>query len=284
MLEGILQTTKIGGKMNKTIKLLACIMLFCMCLPSLGQEKNIMIVSGKGQLIDFPVHSEFMYRWFFPEMVLPKTMPRIKTVTVHRIRLKSDLGDLIQTDDKYTNVFYYNPSGRIDSIDDHVFTYENNRIVCHDEYGGKWKYNYDGKGLLKSFLHKNSTYECTTWENGNISHINEYMGSSLCALHRIDYDADGRKIFYMETDTEGYIIQKIAWVYDQQSRLVKIQHTKYKKKDAWNNVNVDKCYEYRFEYGSEGNPKRCVEYEIGDIEIVKGGYDLEYIYTFYPNE
>ena len=102
--------------MNKKHSLfLACIMmLFCMSV--FGQERNIMIVSGKGQLIDFPVHSEFLYRWFFPEMVLPKTMPRIKTVTVNRIRLTSNLGDLIQTDDKYTNMFYYNSSGRIDSI------------------------------------------------------------------------------------------------------------------------------------------------------------------------
>ena len=270
--------------MNKKRSLfLACIMmLFCMSV--FGQERNIMIVSGKGQLIDFPVHSEFLYRWFFPEMVLPKTMPRIKTVTVNRIRLTSNLGDLIQTDDKYTNMFYYNSSGRIDSIDSHVFIYENNKIVGHDEYGGKWKYKYDDKGLLKSFLHKSSTYECTTWGNGNISHIKEFRGSSLCALHRIDYNENGRKILYMETDTDGYIIQKITWDYDKQSRLIKIQHINYKKKDAWNNVYVDKCYEYRFEYGTDGNPKRCVEYEIGDIEVVKGGYDLEYVYTFYPTK
>ena len=165
-----------------------------------------------------------------------------------------------------------------------TINYDNlKRIVgCEELYLGKWKYSYDDKGYLKQLVRNNITFLYSIDNKGNITKIDEYFGTTKENTHTCQYNASGRKSYYCNKTKSGNVLSEISWNYDSNGRLISIWK-KDNMQDLWGN-NKTMINEYRFEYSAYGNPSRCIQYEIGDIEIVKGGWEYEYSYTYYPTE
>ena len=264
-------------------------MLLSACLPLFGQGDNTFMVSGKGQLISFPCIDSYEYK---PYNILPKAKPKTQSITIKKHDLSNKSGEWERTNYVIYTIYYdslclvnrIEKKQQYGNTEKMTINYDNlKRIVgCEELYLGKWKYSYDDKGYLKQLVRNNITFLYSIDNKGNITKIDEYFGTTKENTHTYQYDASGRKSYYCNKTKSGNVISEISWNYDSNGKLISVWK-KDNMQDLWGN-NKTMINEYRFEYSADGNPLRCIQYEIGDIEIVKGGWEYEYSYTYYPTE
>lgn len=283
------------NRINKSI--LACIIIFFACLNVSGQTGNILNVSGNGQLIDMPTNVSFTR--LEPNVFLPVKKPNTKTITIKAYKLKSINGDLERTRQSFTTTINYDSIGRIEKINGYTYGYNNNKVVnCKYLFPAaeaNWKYIYDNNGNLQKMnylspFNKEYTYIYTLDANKNIVKIDQYYGAEYEYTHTCQFNAKGKKVFYSCKGKEAIhntdLKEEIFWSYNNNGQLISIKtkETAVKQVNFWDTKTVTSVFEYKLQYGKDGNPSRCIEYEIGDLTIVKGGYEYEYSYTFYPTE
>ena len=270
-------------KINKTI--LASILILSACLPVLGQSDNKLLVSGKGNPINYP-------SWYFNDFILsigfPEGIPNIKTITIIEYPLKCKNQELSRRDDyKERNILYYDRIGRLERINEaawennsyytdknHYFIYDDNKLVKYTrdfsqdyDQGREWIYTYDENGLLKQMMYGRDTYIYTLDKRGNITKIDHYVGAyRQNETITCQFNENGRLISYYNSYE---IPHEKKWIYDSENRLVskRVGDT-----------------EYRYEYDESKNIIHRVSYTVGDITIINGGSDYEISYTYYPTE
>lgn len=298
--------------MNKKHSLfLACIMML-LSFSLFGQDKAL-FVTPKGALIDFPWLESYS-KWFsYPPSMLPITKKGVKTITINKYELVDSWGELRrkESDNGYKIIINYDSlSGKINKIEDNEyaqlfdFQYKNNKIVGYNVGRvSEVRYTYDENGLLKSAMENGGkiTYKYKHNNDGSIN-VEEYDGTYHKSSRICLFDAMGRKTIYMylgkrltKERISPYDITildaDIRYNYNVQNQLttIKIKKrtekvTEFYSRDYYDTKIENSNREIRFEYGKDVNPFRCILYEIGDIEIVKGGWEYEYSYTYYPTE
>ena len=268
--------------MMKTLrKLLMGYVLLILASYPYNVDAQHLTLTSKGQLTVRPDGANVIDMFMCIEF-LPQYKPYTKSVTITKYFLENDAGDLIRRRGGGTNhtKLFYDEQGRITKINDFVnltFLYEGNRVVeCIGENGLSCKFRYDSHGHLESAMKGSWTYLFSVDKKGNITSINEYYGSrkTSCEIS-ISYDSKDRIIAYHEVGADYR--HDYCWNYNSRGSLVSYRRTDYKKKVK------DTDYEYRFEYGVDGNPIRCIKYIHGDITIIDYGYEYSYDYTFYPD-
>ncbi len=281
--------SKKSTKRKTGMFILTSMAFLLICLSSFGQDDNVLMVSRKGQLIDFPCIGLYSYR---PENVLPEIKLDTKSITIKRYDLSNKSGELKRIDNYVEYTIHYDYLGRVERFEvkealfgniTHNVIYDNQyRVVGYEDNNlGNWKYNYDEKGFLKSLIRRNITFVYSFDAKGNTK-IDEYMGSTIQNTHTCRYDALGRKSYYCNKTKTGRLIEETRWNYDGSGRLMSIRK-KQPVMDLFGS-NRTKENEYRFEYGKDGNPLRCIIYECGDISTIKGGYEYEFEYKYFLDE
>lgn len=298
--------------MNKKHSLfLACIMML-LSFSLFGQDKAL-FVTPKGALIDFPWLESYS-KWFsYPPSMLPITKKGVKTITINKYELVDSWGELRrkESDNGYKIIINYDSlSGKINKIEDNEyaqlfdFQYKNNKIVGYNVGRvSEVRYTYDENGLLKSAMENGGkiTYKYKHNNDGSIN-VEEYDGTYHKSSRICLFDAMGRKTIYMylgkrltKERISPYDITildaDIRYNYNVQNQLttIKIKKrtekvTEFYSRDYYDTKIENSNREIRFEYGKDGNVSRSVEYAIGDIAVMIGGYDYEYIYTYYMTE
>ena len=275
--------------MNKTKSPMACVILLMLCMPVFGQNNCVLMVSGKGQLRNYPGFRNYV-------RVFPKVAPNTQSITVTLFPLISDMGEMRRrTDHNGTQyMIHCDTLGRIvkiglspDDTNPYVLTYENNRVSDLITNSLHCKYIYDEKGRLKMMYHHfdpivDKTFHYTLDKGGKIVKIDEYEGSKLICTHKCKYGANKLDYSYEEGDCHRAFEENVVRKYNNRGDLASVMT--YLQELSTDGNGRRKCIEYRFEYDKDGNPTRCIEYEIGDITVAVGGYDYEYSYTFYPSK
>ena len=262
----------------KTLRVLLTgfMLLMTMSIPFKGDAQNLTL-TGKGQLTVRPDGADVITMFMQVEF-LPQYKPLTKSITITNYFLRNYAGDLLRqhgSEGFNHTCILYDRQGRITKINDLTFLYENDKVTeCVGENGLRCKFRYNSQGHLESAMKGNWTYQFNVDKKGNITSIDEYFGSRKTSRDvRISYDNKDRVIAYQEVGTDYRY--DYSWNYDGKGNL-----DSYRRIDSKKGI-ITKKHEYQFEYGEDGNPIRCINYNHGDITIIDGGYEYEYTYSFY---
>lgn len=271
--------------MNKVLRTIVTwgMLLFIAYAPFRMNGQHL-IVSGTGQLRPV-IMGLVLCDDFLPQY---KPLSKDVTITTYDLIKNSDnelkrrkYGIYTYDTPRTTNILY-DREGRIIKItssDSYSFKYENDRITeSQMNQGEKFRYKYDSRGFLESATNGDYTYKYNVDKRGDIISVNEYYGAKKTSKEvSMSYDGNHRMITYHEVnDIWGTICrEEYRWNYDKKGTLVSYRRSYYR------NDKKNEEHEYKFEYGEDGNPIRCIEYLHGDITIIKGGYEYEYTYSFY---
>lgn len=261
--------------------LLICIVFLMAHLSAFAQD--FLWVSGEGKLIDFapmPIYDKL------PSVIHPKVKPNTKSIKVDRYLLVNRMGELHRWADRDGQyIMHYDTTGKLvqiqgspDDIHGINFIYDGERVV---EVDGNYacRYIYDATGELKTMHNMyNHTFHYTLDKKRNITRIDEYDGSKLIRTHNYRFDKKGRKAEY-HAEYSIWKFDIVQYFNDVGDVATIIRYEERKSVDG----SVKYIHnEYRFEYGPDGNPTKCVEIEIGDVAVETRGYEYEYTYEFYP--
>lgn len=160
---------------------------------------------------------------------------------------------------------------------------------CVREKRTLFRYKYDSDGLLESAMGRPDgsamygTYYVKYELDGkrNITGVSEFKDAEKIKSNQwtFQYDANHRMVAYYDVGNifDNTYCYDHRWNYDKKGNLVSYRRSYYR------NDKKNEEHEYKFEYGEDGNPIRCIDYLHGDITIIKGGYEYSYEYTFYPD-
>lgn len=267
--------------MKKNYKCPLLLIVFLLALKPIFAQ-SFLWVSGEGNLINYPYIMDCL-----PDIIYPKVKPNTKSITVDRYLLKNSYGELYRfdTDGQYT--MHYDTTGNLVKIQNGssdtygtIFYYDGDRVVgTGNNYGCRFK--YDEKGRLESMIDMyDALYKYTLDNNGNITRIDEYQGKEFVTTHTFRIDKRSHKADYHATRGSEHL--DIIVYFDDAEDVQTIMAYREKR---YLDGSVDYRHnEYRFEYGTDKNPIRCIKTEIGDIAVDTKGYEYNYTYEFYPTK
>ena len=210
---------------------------------------------------------------------LPIYKPNTKSITItDHFLYKNDVGELKRYSRDGVNriTILYDEQGRITNLNDATFHYEYNRIIeCSHKDGFRCRFKYDSKGHLESATKGSWTYKFNVDKKGNIIGVYVYHGTRKTSEINMSYDTKGRIVSYL-SDHRDY-----SWNYNKNGQLISRREIGYYSFPQGKMGGKTSDQEYIFEYGEDGNPVRRIDYEHGDISIIEGGSEYEYVYTFY---
>lgn len=288
--------------MNNILKTVAAgyILLMAICLPLQGFAQKL-IVSGKGQVVNaaYCLPAKWNVDYLFindvESFVLPKVKPGTKEIEIVIDEKTVNFGRLEDEGRSSIVTMKYDISGNLVEIirDGHLigsYQYENGRVIVWSNGDLENRFTYDNNGFLdQQYLHNRHMafqffYKYKTDAKGNVVSAKKYYPNGEIvkdADETYQYDSKGRLITYRshfsETDYFGghsFSSTENRWDWDGKGNMVSLR--------VKNNVNgriTD--YEYRFEYDSDCNPIRLVEYNHSDIMVMTDGWEYKYRYTYY---
>ena len=257
---------------------IGCVLIFATFIH-FKVNAQYLTVTGNGQLTvraDEVCESSPMMLEFLPTY---KSHTKSITITDHFL-YRNDVGELKRYSQDGVNhiTILYDEQGRIINLNDATFHYEDNRIVeCSHKDGFRCRFKYDSNGRLESATRGSWTYMFNVDKKGNIIGLYSYYGTRKTSEISMSYDTKGRIVSYL-SDYRDY-----RWNYNKNGQLISRREIGYSfSQGKMGGKTSDQ--EYKFEYGEDGNPIRCVHYRHGDLSIIEGGNEYEYAYTFYPTQ
>ena len=289
-----------------------CVLLITTCVSLVGSAQELLL-SGKGEIVNAlyltprAAIEDFNYLFISSEgsFVLPQVKPGTKEIQITIKHKKVEFGKLVYDGESSIVRINYNTQGNITEIkkDKHPsvkFQYENGHVIRW--YGGVVDSNfpnvywvegnciYNEKGYLEKqyFGHYNQThcfFEYRTDSKGNIINVkgyNEYTAKAINnAKETYKNDSKGRLVSYsyqaLENKNSDYFCRAVekSWHYSEKDVMTSLM-----VKKTFNNTITN--YEYKFEYGADGNPIQLTCYNHSDVTVITEGWEYKYSYLFYP--